>query len=323
MILMNLSAARMRTHVLSTTALLLAGAVALSGCSSSADGSGSVKVTAAFYPLQYAAQRVAGDHASVENLTRPGAEPHDLELSIKEIADVSDSDVVIYEKGLQASVDEAVGENSDGEIVDAAEVAGLEPFGHDGHDDADHSGAEAGSEDDHDSSELDPHFWADPLKLAAVGDAIADALAKADPDNEADYRANADSLRADLVALDKEYAAGLSGCARDTIVVSHDAFGYLAKYGLYLEPIAGLSPEAEPTPADLARLESLIKTEGITTVFSETLVSPKMSETLANDLGIETAVLDPIEGLSDQTADEDYLSLMRANLSALQKANDC
>jgi len=106
-------------------------------------------------------------------------------------------------------------------------------------------------------------------------------------------------------------------------VVSHDAFGYLAKYGLYLEPIAGLSPEAEPTPADLARLESLIKTEGITTVFSETLVSPKMSETLANDLGIETAVLDPIEGLSDETADEDYLSLMRANLSALRKANGC
>jgi zinc transport system substrate-binding protein len=320
---MNLSATRVRTPVLSSTALLLAGAMALSGCSSSADGSGSVKVTAAFYPLQYAAQRVAGDHATVENLTRPGAEPHDLELSIKEIADVSDSDVVVYEKGLQASVDEAVGENSDGQVVDAAAAAGLEPFGHDGHDDADHSGAEAGSEDDHGSDELDPHFWADPLKLAAVGDAIADALAKADPDNQADYHANADALRADLVALDKEFAKGLTGCERNTIVVSHNAFGYLAKYGLYMEPIAGFSPDAEPTPADLARLETLIQNDGITTVFSETLVSPKMSETLANDLGIESAVLDPIEGLSDQTADEDYLSLMHSNLAAIEKANGC
>jgi len=320
---MNLPATRVRTRVMTSTALLLAGAVALSGCSSSADGSGSVKVTAAFYPLQYAAQRVAGDHATVENLTKPGAEPHDLELSIKEIADVSDSDVVVYEKGLQASVDEAVGENSNGQLVDAAAAAGLEPFSHNGHDDADHTGAEPGSEDDHDSGELDPHFWADPLKLAAVGDAIADALATADPDNAADYHANADSLRADLVTLDKEFAKGLTGCQRDTIVVSHDAFGYLSKYGLNMEPIAGLSPEAEPTPADLARLETLIKDDGITTVFSETLVSPKMSESLASDMGVQTAVLDPIEGLSDETSDQDYLSLMRANLSALRKANGC
>ena len=106
-------------------------------------------------------------------------------------------------------------------------------------------------------------------------------------------------------------------------MVSHDAFGYLDRYGLEFAPIAGLSPGAEPTPADLSRLQDLIRAEGITTVFSERLVSPRVSETLADDLDIRTAVLDPVEGLSDETRDEDYLSLMRANLAALQEANDC
>ena len=119
------------------------------------------------------------------------------------------------------------------------------------------------------------------------------------------------------------HADGLRGCERQTVVVSHDAFGYLAKYGLRFEAIAGLSPDAEPTPADLARLQQLIDTDGITTVFSERLVSPRLSQTLADDMGITTAVLDPIEGLSDETADEDYLSLMRENLAALELANGC
>ena len=161
--------------------------------------------------------------------------------------------------------------------------------------------------------------------MADLGDAVADKLAELDPDHADDYSANAAVLRSDLEELDGEYAARLASCTRDTVVVSHDAFGYLAKYGLHLEPIAGLSPGAEPTPDDLGRLQTLIKDKGITTVFSETLASPKMSETLAGDLGIATAVLDPLEGLTEEASDsdEDYLSIMRANLSALEKANGC
>jgi zinc transport system substrate-binding protein len=167
------------------------------------------------------------------------------------------------------------------------------------------------------------HFWLDPLLMADLGDGIAAALAEADPEHADDFTANAADLRSDLEALDGEYSSGLDTCARDTVVVSHDAFGYLSRYGPDFEPIAGLSPDAEPTTADLARLNDLIRAEGITTVFSETLVSPEMAEILAGDLDIDSGVLDPIEGLGDTTADEDYLSLMRANLAALQKANGC
>jgi zinc transport system substrate-binding protein len=115
----------------------------------------------------------------------------------------------------------------------------------------------------------------------------------------------------------------LADCERTTVVVSHDAFGYLDRYGLEFEPIEGLSPGAEPTPADLARLQQLITEDGITTVFSERLASSKMADSLAGDLGLETAVLDPVEGLSDETSEDDYLSLMGQNLDALRKANGC
>ena len=161
-------------------------------------------------------------------------------------------------------------------------------------------------------------FWPNTF-----GDAIAEQLAELDADHAAEYRKNAAALRTDLEALDEEYAAGLENCQRQDVVVTHDAFGYLEKYGLHLHPILGLSPEAEPSAATLSELKDVIAEDGITTVFSETLVSPKNAETLARETGVRTAVLDPVEGLSDDTADEDYLSLMRANLAALQEANGC
>ena len=183
--------------------------------------------------------------------------------------------------------------------------------------------AEHDAERDAEHGDLDPHFWLDPLLVADVADAVADELGEVDPGAAQTYADNAATLRAELESLDADYAAGLASCERTTTVVSHRAFGYLARYGLDLEPIAGLSPDAEATAADLAHLQELITEDGITTVFSEPLASPKMAEALADDLGVSTAVLDPIEGLSDDTADEDYLSLMRENLTALQQANGC
>ncbi|MFC4783575.1 metal ABC transporter substrate-binding protein [Nocardioides sp. MAHUQ-72] len=278
--------------------------LATTACGSLDDDSGRVKVAAGFYPLAWAAQRIGGDLVEVTNLTQPGAEPHDLELTIKETVSIAEADVVVYEHGFQPAVDDSVEQNAEGTTLDAADVADLQPF--------------ADQPDD-----LDPHFWQDPLRLADVGDALARDLADADPDHATTYAANARALRRDLTALDRDYTAGLADCARHTIVATHDAFGYLGRYGLEIEPITGLSPDAEPTPADLGRLQDLIRSDGITTVFSETLVSAKTADTLAGDLGIESAVLDPIEGLSDRTADEDYESLMRRNLAALEKANDC
>jgi zinc transport system substrate-binding protein len=298
-----------RLAVVATGAALLlasslAGCAAFDDSATSADG---VQVAAAFYPLQYAAQRVTGDHADVANLTAPGGEPHDLEPSVKETAEIAESDLVIYQRGFQPAVDDSVDENAAGDVLDVAGVADLVPF-------RDH-----GVDSDGD----DPHFWQDPLLLADVGDAVAKQLAGIDPDNSGDYESNAADLRSDLEQLDQEYADGLTGCERDTIVVSHDAFGYLQRYGLTMEAILGLSPDSEPTPADLARLQDLIRADGITTVFSETLASPKTAETLADDMGVRSEILDPIEGLSDQTEDEDYLSLMRSNLAALEEANGC
>ena len=311
---------------LAVASLLLA-VPALTGCGAltgddSAAQDGKLQVAAAFYPLQFAAQRVAGPHADVVNLTQPGGEPHDVELTVRETAVVTEADVVIFEHGFQPAVDAAVEQNAQGEVVNVEEAVDLLPL-QEGAPDDPGSAEPADEHGDEHGAAVDPHFWLDPVRMADLGDEVAAALAKVDPDRASDYQANAEALRADLTSLDEEYSSGLEGCKRDTVVVSHDAFGYLAKYGLRLEPIAGLSPDAEPTPADLARLQELIDRDGITTVFAETLVSKKLAETLANDTGVATDVLDPIEGLSDTTAEEDYLSLMRSNLAALQKANGC
>jgi zinc transport system substrate-binding protein len=292
----------------------------VSGCAAFSDSAGTsagVKVTTAFYPLQYAAERVAGEHTEVVNLTQPGGEPHDLELTIRETAEIASADLVVHEEGFQPSVDQGVEQNAAGEVIDVASAVALRGV--------DESPEEHGDEGEHghEHGDLDPHFWLDPLLMADLGDEIAGKLAEIDAAHADDYAANAADLRDDLEVLDGAYADGLAGCERDTVVVSHDAFGYLEKYGLQLAAVAGLSPGAEPTPADLGGLQELIREEGITTVFSERLVSPELTETLADDLGITTEVLDPIEGLSDETADQDYLSLMEENLGALREANGC
>ena len=289
-------------------ATALASALLLAGCGGSADGAGNGRsAVAAFYPLAWVTGRVAGDDWTVENLTQPGQEPHDLALTIAQTAALEDADLIVLEDGFQPAVDATV-EEADAPVLDAAAVVGLLPA----------------SEDEHEEhGDVDPHFWLDPLLVADLADAVADELGEIDPDAARTYADNAAELRTELESLDADYTAGLASCERSTTVVSHQAFAYLSRYGLDFEPIAGLSPDAEATAADLARLQQLITEDGVTTVFSERLVSPKMAETLADDLGVSTAVLDPIEGLSDDTADEDYLSLMRENLTALQQANGC
>ena len=284
------------------TRLVLAGVLAafapvLAACGGTSEAGSGVGVVTSFYPLQYVAERVAGGHATVVNLTRPGQEPHDLELSFRQTAAVADADVVLYERGFQAAVDDVVDQSSPEHVVDAAEPADL--------------------------SGDDPHFWLDPVRLSKVAAAFERRLGEADPDHAASYARNLKGLQADLAHLDTAYERGLAHCEIETIVVSHDAFGYLGRYGLDVVGITGLSPDAEPSPAHVRELQNLIRGDGITTVFSEQLVSPKLADSLASDLGITAAVLDPIEGLSDETADQDYVSLMRANLSALRKANRC
>ena len=296
--------------------LLLTASPLLSGCGAVAGGGGQgLSVVASFYPLQYVAQRIAGEEADVTSLTAPGTEPHDAELSVSQTAEVVDADVLVYLSGFQPSVDDAVEQAGDAELVDAADSADLVPLSEDA------TAADPGTTSD---GPVDPHFWLDPTRLAAVADDVADALTEADPEHADIYAANAAELHRDLASLDKDIARGLADCTLDTVVVSHNAFQYWAlRYDLHMHAIAGLSPESEPSPEHVAELQELIRTDDITTVFSETLASPKMAETLSSDLGLDTAVLDPVEGLSDDTAGEDYLSLMRRDLAALQEANTC
>ena len=281
--------------------VLLLPVACLSSCAAGTSG-GKPEVVASFYPLQYVADRIVEDHAEVTNLTQPGVEPHDLELSPRQVARVSGAAVVFYEKGLQPAVDEAVSNEGPEHVVDAADAVDLREV----------------------DGQPDPHFWLDPTLLGEAATAFTAEVSAAMPDHAADFEAADRSLQADLRELDEEYRAGLRDCETRTVVVSHDAFGYPGeRYDLDVHAIAGLSPDAEPSPKHLAELGDLIREDGVTTVFSETLASPAMADTLASDLGIRTAVLDPIEGLTSDKDEDDYLRLMRANLQALREAGGC
>ncbi len=301
---------------------LVAASILLAGCGTSSEASSSDKqAVAAFYPLAWVTERVAGDDWGVTNLTQPGGEPHDLELGISQTAGLDGADLVVFQHEFQPAVDEAIDNVSGAVVVDAAEVVELRAI--EEGDDEEHADEEGTEEEHADHGDTDPHFWQDPLLMADFADGVAEGLAEIDADGAATYRSNAEDLRAELETLDAEFTEGLAECERDTVVVSHDAFGYLERYGMHLKGIAGLSPDAEPTPAVLAELEDLIAAEGITTVFSERLASPAMAESLAADTGIETAVLDPIEGPGVGDDASDYVALMQQNLAALRKANGC
>lgn len=308
-------------------AATIAGLLALSGMAGCSDDSGPagadpgrVDVVAAFYPLQYVAERVGGDGARVTGLAQPGVEPHDLELSPRQVGAVSDAELVVYLKSFQPAVDEAVAQNGGDRAFDVATVqplldAAAGGHDHEGEEEADHAGEETGGKD--------PHVWLDPTRLATIAERLAARLAEIDPEGAAGYPERAAALRADLEKLDREYAEGLRTCQRREVVVSHAAFGYLTeRYQLEQVGIAGLSPESDPAPQRLAEVTREAREHGATTIFFETLVSPKVADTIARSVGARTAVLDPIEGLSPE-ATGDYLSIMRENLVALRTALGC
>lgn len=314
----------MKLHVPLAPSVALVALVAPACGSSSASSDGQPSVVAALYPLAYVAERVAGDNASVANLTAPGVESHDLELTGQQVGEVVDADLVVFLPEFQPAVDDAIEQNAADSSLDVSSVVEMldETASDDEHHDEDEHN-ESGRDHDH-GDRADPHFWLDPTRLVPVAEAVADRLAEIDPDNTDAYLANAANVIADLEELDSEFSDDLAQCDRDVFVTSHEAFGYLAdRYGLEQVGIAGIDPDAEPSPERLAAVHDVVTDLGVTTIFYERLASPKVAETLAADLGVNAAVLDPIEGLTDDTADEDYLSLMRANLAALHDANGC
>ena len=256
-------------------------------------------VVAAFYPLAWAAEQIGGDSIDVVNLTPPGAEPHDVELTPRDVEKIQNADLVLYlGSGFQPALEHAV-EGRSGPSLDLLDGQKLM------------TGA------DEEQGAYDPHVWLDPSRLAAMVTLIGAQLHR---------EPAAARLVAKLEALDSELADGLAHCSRHEIVTSHAAFGYLAKrYGLKQLALTGLSPEAEPSPRDLEALVDEVKRTDATTVFFETLVSSKLADTVAREAGAKTAVLDPLEGLTEDevAAGEDYFSVMRADLATLREALQC
>jgi zinc transport system substrate-binding protein len=263
---------------------------------------GRVVVAATFYPLAEAVRRVGGERVDVLTLVPAGSEPHEYEPTPRDIAATDGARVLVMNGSIDGWADRfAPVFSAPGRAF--VRVADRLP-----------------------EVEKDPHVWLDPVRAQATVEAIRDALLAADPAGEAWYRAGADRYLEDLRGLDAAYAEGLRSCSRRKVVSSHDAFGYVAeRYGFEAVPIAGLSPEEEPSPKRMAEIAAEAKAAGVTRIFFETLVSPKLAETIAREIGAKTAVFDPIEGLSDEdaAAGGSYLTVMRRNLEALREAMVC
>ncbi len=282
-------------------ALVLAAClVALTGCRTplgQSTGSGPISVVAGFYPLAWVAQQVGGDRVRVLNLTTPGAEPHDIDLTARQVGAIAEAALVVTIPGLQASVDKALQEAKPGAslpVTVPARVAG------------------------------DPHIWLDPTNTERIAAEVARSLERIDPAHQAAYEGRLSSLDAALAALDAAYRTGLAHCQRTAFITSHAAFGYLARrYGLTQIAITGISPDAEASPKRIQQVQQLALADHLTTIFYESLVSPAQADAIAGDLGLRTDVLDPIEGVTSTSRGSDYLQIMRSNLAALERANGC
>ncbi len=262
--------------------------LALAGCGGSQSTDRRTSVVAAFYPLAYAAEQIGGATVEVRNLTPPGAEPHDVELSPRDVEAVRSADVVLYlGGGFQPAVQQAVA-GAAGTVVDL--LPGL-------------------------TANDDPHVWLDPVRYASLAGAVGRVLGRPSA-----------SLQARARALDTDFRAALARCDRRELVTSHAAFGYLARrYGLEQIALTGLSPDAEPNAKRIETLVGRVRRSGATTVFAERLVSAALADTVARETGARVAVLDPLEGLTTDNLSrgEDYFTVMRANLAALKDGLGC
>ena len=299
----------LRRRVLTSAAALVVGALALTGCgrsSSSSPTDARVRAVAAFYPLAWATSVVGGEHVDVTSLTSSGGEPHDLELTPQQVAAVADAQLVVLIRGFQPSVDDAVAQTS-GTALEVSRIASKDyPTGT----------AAAGG------PERDPHLWLDPVNMVAIVNAVRDRLIALDPAHTKAYTANAEAAVGRLVVLDTAWSAGTQKCRSRDLVVSHDAFGYLAqRYRFSQLGISGLSPDAEPSPSKIAEVTDFVRAHKVTTIYYETLVDPKIAQTIATTTGAVTAALDPLE--SAPPAGQDYVDVMRSNLATLRTGQGC
>ncbi len=283
------------------------------------------RFAASFYPLAFLLGRLTDE--AVYQVTPSGVEPHDYEASPQDILRLREMDLFVYNgAGLDVWAERLQTNFTDARVMSLNMIETLESggVGLRGVSEEDRHEDEADEEEEH--GDIDPHFWLDPIFMGVAVNQLVETVAALEPAEKTRLVKNADALNAELSALDEEYRNGLRACRLNTIVVLHDAFGYLAdRYGFKIISISGLSPEQQPSARHLGELASLVREQGIQYVFFETLVSPKLSETLASEAGAQTLVLNPIEGLTseDRAEGKNYFVLMRENLRHLRLAMDC
>jgi zinc transport system substrate-binding protein len=291
-------------------AVLLALGIAATACGASSAARTRPRVVASFYPIAYLAAQLGGEAISVRDLTPTGAEPHDLELRPSDVAAVRDANLVLYfDRGFQPAVEDAVRPLPRARAVDLLEGLPLKRA----------AGGEEGLT-------ADPHVWLSPVVYARMADTVASSLERIVPGPAAAVRTRLSTLRNKLEELDRQFALALDRCDRREIFTSHAAFGYLTeRYRLRQVGIEGVSPEAEPSSRRLQTIADEARRAHATTIYFETLVSPRVARTIARIVGVRTAVLNPVEGLTAQErkAGADYFSIMRSNLRALTRGLGC
>lgn len=269
-----------------------------------------LNVVVSFHPLAEFTKAVGGDRVDVQSLVPNGVEPHDWDPSPQDMITLVNADVFIYNGGqFEGWIDKA------SQSIDPKKTKVLEV-----------SAVIAVVQASEKNGLIDPHFWLDPVLVSEAVDHIKNVLEAADPRSAELYRFNAEKYKAKLSELDAVFKNGLKSCLRREFVTSHDAFGHLARrYALKQIPIAGVSPEAEPTPQETAKIVSLVKAQRVSTFFMETLISPRLVEALARDAGAKVDVLNPFEGLTEeeQASGADYFSVMEQNLNKLKRALNC
>nr|WP_314276405.1 metal ABC transporter substrate-binding protein [uncultured Peptostreptococcus sp.] len=314
---------------LKLSAVLLATSFALAGCAGDKtanttekkDG-GKLKVYASFYPMYDFAKKIGGDKVEVTNLVPAGTEPHDWEPSAKDLAKISESDILVYSgAGMESWVDKVDQATKNSKLVKVEASKGIDLIKSEHH--HDHEDADDKDHEEHEHGEYDPHVWLSPQNAKTEMKNIKDALVKADAANKDYYEKNFEIYSKKIDELDKKFSTSLKDTKSKNIVVSHEAFGYLCKaYGINQVGIEGLSPDSEPDAARMAEVTKFAKENKVKYIFFEELVSPKVSETIAKEVGAKTAVLNPLEGLSDEQikAGEDYFTIMESNLKVLLEA---
>ncbi|MGP5005621.1 metal ABC transporter substrate-binding protein [Brachybacterium tyrofermentans] len=305
---------------------LVAGAALLAACGDGGDrgsgGSGGITVVTSNYPLSYLLARIGGEHVDVTDLATPGADAHGLELSVRQVMAVQEAGLVLQIPGYQASLDDAIASGDGDNVLDVSEVVTMLPSGGHSHeeegsdaggDEHEHEHADDESHDEHDHGPNDPHFWHDPLRMAEVGDALAARLGELAPDGADAFSTAAAEVRSDLESLDAELTEQYGSVDGErAFITSHAAYAYLAdRYDLHQIGIAGVDPESEPSPQRLLDLEKLVTEENVSTIFFETTASPKVAQTLAENLGIASEELDNLETQLDESTD--YPAVMREN----------